>query len=828
MIIRRKLACFLWFSALFFALLLWQSSAYAMIQGSDSPAQKIVGYTPPNFDYAEICITNKAKPISIPSSDDMSNDQKFKVASVLLTGAKNVFPDPVRAIRLMRQLTLTKSKQQNPAKFRLARLYYQGQYVPENKDKAKALVQEIAPSDPYGAAYFLARIYESEGQYIKAEDLYKRSALAGNPMGYLSLAYMYSEGLIADKSAKRIAQLVAISKNKVSEELIQGICNTAHDIGKTFLRDTYNTDNHKYGVLWLEAAAKANSMSAISYLGYMYLNGIQVKQDEKRGLAYYREGALQNDAESFYQLGRYWLVKQSPTSETRGTGAAFLSKAAAQGHQNAILSLVAYYMGEYGDDAQYDKARIIMEKALTLPDRSAKITYNLAEIYANGLGIERNPKRAFNLYEKAAKLNYRDALVKLGDAYKYGNGIDRNPIKSYRFYRQAASMGSRDGMLSLVDNYQCGVGKAPNARYENIWRTRAIHEGAGKVMRPEVVRLMLSKDTNENVEGFMMLKRRVSDSDREAKVLIANFYQKGIGVAKNQSVAKEWIEEATQPGNEVAKGYTALGEAYLDTNLFGINPKLAEKYFLKAVDLGGKDAGYELGKLYQEGAKGFAPNVIKAESAYRIGAKRGHDTAMRKLAQIMLDKGNVVESIALLKRSANRHNIDSIIELAEFYVKQTQENPTQSEEANYWYDQAIAHYPCSPRIKAKLERIAAKMSESKNFEASRNPKELYEAAQKGDAKAALKLAQLYIYGAAGLEPNAKKAFKWYVKAAEYGDAEAMYEIGNAYSTGLGVKPNKKQAKEWWTRAAEAGYRKAQLVLDVDATLVEKAPKKKAH
>jgi TPR repeat protein len=47
----------------------------------------------------------------------------------------------------------------------------------------------------------------------------------------------------------------------------------------------------------------------------------------------------------------------------------------------------------------------------------------------------------------------------------------------------------------------------------------------------------------------------------------------------------------------------------------------------------------------------------------------------------------------------------------------------------------------------------------------------------------------------------RKAFYWYRKAADLGDADAMWMIGVCYRSGLGVKKDKTKAFEWWEKAS---------------------------
>lgn len=56
---------------------------------------------------------------------------------------------------------------------------------------------------------------------------------------------------------------------------------------------------------------------------------------------------------------------------------------------------------------------------------------------------------------------------------------------------------------------------------------------------------------------------------------------------------------------------------------------------------------------------------------------------------------------------------------------------------------------------------------------------------------------------------AKKAFERNTKAAEQGDADAQYQVGNAYDLGQGVAQDRKKAIEWYTKAAAQGHASAQ-------------------
>ena len=59
--------------------------------------------------------------------------------------------------------------------------------------------------------------------------------------------------------------------------------------------------------------------------------------------------------------------------------------------------------------------------------------------------------------------------------------------------------------------------------------------------------------------------------------------------------------------------------------------------------------------------------------------------------------------------------------------------------------------------------------------------------------------------------NAAKSF---IKAAEQGNAEAQFSLGNMYAEGHGVPQDDQQAVSWFRKAAEQGFAPAQVNLGV--------------
>lgn len=76
------------------------------------------------------------------------------------------------------------------------------------------------------------------------------------------------------------------------------------------------------------------------------------------------------------------------------------------------------------------------------------------------------------------------------------------------------------------------------------------------------------------------------------------------------------------------------------------------------------------------------------------------------------------------------------------------------------------------------------------------------AADKGDAGAMFDIGVLYARGQ-GVQQDYQQAIQWFQKAADKGDTSAMYIIGIFYEKGLGVKQDDQQAALWYQKAKAA-------------------------
>lgn len=87
-------------------------------------------------------------------------------------------------------------------------------------------------------------------------------------------------------------------------------------------------------------------------------------------------------------------------------------------------------------------------------------------------------------------------------------------------------------------------------------------------------------------------------------------------------------------------------------------------------------------------------------------------------------------------------------------------------------------------------------------------------AESGDASAqydyAIRIMELGLH--ADSDANEKEAFSWFLKAAEAGNTDAMASVAHCYRTGMGAAENLSKAVEWYQKAAEKKHPAALLAL----------------
>jgi localization factor PodJL len=149
-----------------------------------------------------------------------------------------------------------------------------------------------------------------------------------------------------------------------------------------------------------------------------------------------------------------------------------------------------------------------------------KALFEIASRYADGRGVAKDAKKAFEWFQKAADAGFAPAQFRVGSYYEKGIGVDqRSPQKAKEFYQLAAEQGNASAMHNLAVLYAMGATGPTDNDSAAKWFVKAAEFG-------------------------------VRDSQFNLGILAA----KGLGVPRNLEESYKWFALAAKSGDKDAAG----------------------------------------------------------------------------------------------------------------------------------------------------------------------------------------------------------------------------------------------------------------------------------
>ena len=550
-------------------------------------------------------------------------------------------------------------------------------------------------------------------------ELFHKAAEQGYAPAQVTLAWMYQNG---EEIEKNLQEAFSQYKTEQGFDLAQHLA-----------------------FFWYHRAAEQGLAYAQDNLAWMYQNG----QGVKRNL----------------QKARDWSQKAAD----QGYAPAQSLLAQIEKDINLATAIHSIELQKNSEEA----IKQASEKAIKQYQKAAEQGYayaqfQLAEMYQNGEGIEKNRQEAFSRYkteqkldlaqylaffwyQKAAEQGLAEAQFQLALMYENGEEgvVEKNPQKAVDWYVKAAEPREKGRA------YAQGLAEAQYNLAVMFYNNRQ------KVEKPDLKLTFLKL-------AFELFQKAAEQGLVEAQYNLALMYKNGEGVEeKNLQEAFFWYHKAAEQGYDSAQNNLAI----MYQNGEGIEKNLQEAFSRYRTEQG-IDLAQHLAFFW-----------------YHRAAEQGIDLAQYNLA-LMYKNGQGVE-----------RNLQKAFD---------------------WFHKAAEHR----HAKAQYQYNLAWMYKNgegveQSFEKAR---EWYrKAAEQGHVEAQFRLAGMYYNGQGG-EQSFEKAREGYLKAAEQGHAEAQFQLALMYEKGEGGERNLQKAFEWVQKAAEQGYAGSQFFLLLDRLLkeVEKA------
>ncbi len=439
-------------------------------------------------------------------------DEGSVAASWLLAEAYNKGKGVVEDKALALKLYLSLPAEQYPtASLRIGELYYLGSGASPHYANAKQAFEMAASLGEKDAFRWLGILhYFGQGvskDYVQAYQYFQKGADIGDAEAQNWLAVCYYEGLGVQKDMQQ-------AKLWFEKASAQGVTRAKFWLGMMAYDGDGQEENLDMARQYFEEASLAGDLEALYWLALMDYRGEGGKQDYIRARERFAQAAAQGHQESLPWLGlmlkegiggdknlkqamqvfeqasafgdhssMYWagMIARNPEVNLPEKAVHYLSLAAENGHTQAYIELANMYHDGEGVEKNYTQAAQLFTKAAEQGDTYSQ--RSLADLYRLGRGVEQNDEKALHYYTLAADHGDRDSQAWLGNYYYLGgfyygvSGGRKDYRKAHHYLTQAAEQGHARAQNYLGEMYYYGKGVRRNLRKASYYFDRAAAQG---------------------------------------------------------------------------------------------------------------------------------------------------------------------------------------------------------------------------------------------------------------------------------------------------------------------------------------------------------------
>ncbi|RHZ79915.1 hypothetical protein Glove_140g68 [Diversispora epigaea] len=296
-----------------------------------------------------------------------------------------------------------------------------------------------------------------------------------------------------------------------------------------------------------------------------------------------------------------------------------------------IISLAYMYFDGIGVEKDTKKAFQIYYK---LAFKGSLIALNtVAYCYDNGLGVEKNEEKAFELYLKSAEKGNIPAQSNVGLCYEYGTGITKDEVKGFQWNLKSALAGNINAMFNVGCSYDNGIGVCKDEKEAFKWYLEAAEKGY--IPAQSNVGLCYEYGTGitkDEVKGLQWNLKSALAGNINAIFNVGCSYDNGIGVCKDEKEAFKWYLEAAEKGLSMAQHN--LGCCYKNGEGIDEDQVKAFEWFKKAAENDYSNCQYKLGECFYDGC-GTKKDIVKAVYWLNRAKENGNTDAEQLLEEII-------------------------------------------------------------------------------------------------------------------------------------------------------------------------------------------------
>lgn len=220
-------------------------------------------------------------------------------------------------------------------------------------------------------------------------------------------------------------------------------------------------------------------------------------------------------------------------------------------YDRALLGLGALYYYGKGVPTDFKKAFELIQKSANNGNMVAE--YSMGTIYLKGAGVEQDYKKALEWFLKSAEKNYPSAQNDIGYMYAKGLYVDVDDEQAVSWWQIAAENGHPIAQNNLGYRYSIGKGIEANPELSMKWCRKSAEQGYASAQYNVGLELLQDNPTEEDKkEAFKWFTLCAEQNLPKGQLFLGYMHQRGFSVPVDFKKAKELYEKAAAQGDEDA------------------------------------------------------------------------------------------------------------------------------------------------------------------------------------------------------------------------------------------------------------------------------------
>ena len=223
---------------------------------------------------------------------------------------------------------------------------------------------------------------------------------------------------------------------------------------------------------------------------------------------------------------------------------------------------------EDATQTETDTGETMLDKSIRLADEgNLEEQMNLAYMYLYGTnGVKQDYQKAFHYYSLAAQQEDPIATNNLGSLYFNGIGTEKDTKKALLLFERASDLGNDNASLNLGFIFLTGGAKDPSLHTKAIELFQKSADAGNKIAKFMVgyayyVGFIVPQNYSKAFPLIRSAAEKKTELD-EAQLVLADMYIKGVGVTQNYDSAMTILRQAALQGNldaviQLARHYTS-------------------------------------------------------------------------------------------------------------------------------------------------------------------------------------------------------------------------------------------------------------------------------